>query len=299
MRNNYRIFIGLGFFLSVSTFCLFAQVGINANSSAPDASAGLDVDFSNKGFLPPRMTTVQRNGIASPAEGLVVYNLDEKALNMYNGVAWKSLTPVDPFVCGLTITANHVVSRGVAPVNKTVAYGTVSGIPGELTKCWLSRNLGASQQATVVSDATEASSGWYFQFNHKQGFQYNGSRIPTSVWINNISESSNWVTANDPCSIELGAGWRLPTSTEWTNVDASGVWTDWNQPFGSALKLHAAGYLGPSDGALNDRGAGGYYWSSTHYAATYGWYLYFISSYSTVFYNTKSNGFPVRCLTDL
>ena len=284
--------------LLIISNAIFAQVSISTDNSAPDPSAGLDVNFNNKGFLPPRMTTALRNTIVSPAEGLVIYNTDEKALNLYNGMAWNSMAPVPAFVCGLTISINHLVSGGVAPVNKTVAYGTVNGIPGELTKCWITRNLGASQQATVVSDATEASAGWYFQFNRKQGYQYISSRIPTSTWISSINESSNWITANDPCAIELGTGWRIPTKTEWTNVDASGNWTNWNGPYGSALKLHAAGYLDGSDGSLAYRSIEGYYWSSTQNDAIYGWYLYFISGTSVMDNSNKAYGFSARCIRE-
>ena len=117
------------------TIQLSAQVGVNIDGSAPDNSAMPDVKSTAKGFLPPRMTTAQRNAIASPAEGLVIYNTDEKTLYVYYGMAWKSMIPTPAFACGLTININHLVSGGVAPVNKTVAYSTVTGIPGEPTKC--------------------------------------------------------------------------------------------------------------------------------------------------------------------
>jgi len=59
-------------------FCFFsnhqglhAQVGIG--TSAPTASAILDLDSTTQGFLPPRMTQAQMSAIASPAAGLVVY----------------------------------------------------------------------------------------------------------------------------------------------------------------------------------------------------------------------------------
>ncbi|MEI7727780.1 MAG: hypothetical protein WCK09_21925 [Bacteroidota bacterium] len=52
----------------------FGQVGINTDNSSPDPSAGLDVKFNNKGFLPPRMNSIQRNAIVSPAAGLMIFN---------------------------------------------------------------------------------------------------------------------------------------------------------------------------------------------------------------------------------
>jgi hypothetical protein len=277
----------------------FGQVGITTDNSAPDNSAMLDVKSTSKGLLPPRMTTAQRNTIASPAAGLVIYNTDEKALNLYDGTGWNSVTPDPAFVCGLTISINHSISGGVAPVNKTVAYETVNGIPGEPAKCWITQNLGASQQATAVSDATEASAGWYWQFNRKQGYKHDGTtRTPNTTWITSIIENSDWLTANDPCNIELGTTWRIPTYTEWYNVDNSGGWTTWTGPWGSGLKLHAAGYLFLSDGSLNSRGFYGYYWSSSQGDATNGWYLFFFSGYSSMSNYYKADGFSARCIRD-
>jgi hypothetical protein len=67
-----------------------AQVGIG--TSKPAASAQLDVSSTSKGFLPPRMTQVQRDSIASPAEGLLIYQTDSTAgVYYYNGIYWKLL----------------------------------------------------------------------------------------------------------------------------------------------------------------------------------------------------------------
>jgi hypothetical protein len=201
--------------------------------------------------------------------------------------------------CGLPLAVNHVTAGGVAPVAKSVAYGTVTNIPGATSKCWITRNLGASQQATAVSDATEASAGWYWQFNRKQGYKHDGTtRTPNTAWVSSISETSDWIPANDPCTLELGAGWRIPTNAECTAVDASGNWTNWNGPWNSGLKMHAAGYLYYSGGSLDYRGSGGSYWSSSQLSATNGWYLDFNSGYSDMDSSLKAGGFSLRCLRD-
>ncbi|MEI6750330.1 MAG: hypothetical protein WCM93_14330, partial [Bacteroidota bacterium] len=205
------------------------------------------------------------------------------------------------FTCGSSITINHVAGT-VAPVDKTVTYGTVTNIPGETSKCWITSNLGADHQATAIDDDTEASAGWYWQFNRKQGYKHTGTvRTPNTAWISSISENSNWIPANDPCTLELGTGWRIPTNTEWTNVDASGNWTNWNGPWNSALKMHAAGFLFNDDGVLYPRGTTGTYWSSAQYDATYGWYLAFNSSHSSVYGSGgfKASGNSVRCVKEV
>jgi len=57
---------------SIASIQLFSQVGIG--TSAPDASAVLEVQSTQKGLLIPRMTTSQRDAISSAPEGLLIYN---------------------------------------------------------------------------------------------------------------------------------------------------------------------------------------------------------------------------------
>jgi len=56
-----------------------------------DASAILQADSTTKGFLPPRMTTTQKNAIATPAAGLIVYDSTTNKLCCYNGSTWNDL----------------------------------------------------------------------------------------------------------------------------------------------------------------------------------------------------------------
>ena len=61
------------------------------NNSSPSASACVDLTSTTKGFLPPRMTTTQKNAIATPATGLVVYDNTTNKLCCYNGSTWNDL----------------------------------------------------------------------------------------------------------------------------------------------------------------------------------------------------------------
>jgi hypothetical protein len=56
-----------------------------------NTSAQLSADSTTKGFLPPRMTTTQKNAISSPASGLMVYDTDTNKLCCYNGTSWNDL----------------------------------------------------------------------------------------------------------------------------------------------------------------------------------------------------------------
>jgi hypothetical protein len=220
----------------------------------------------------------------------------------YNSCGYSSpvtLTKSTDVCCGGSLIINHVAGD-VAPVTKTVTYGTVEGIPGETSKCWITSNLGAGHQATAKDDATEASAGWYWQFNRMQGYKHDGTtRIP-GTWIDYINENGGWNYYQDPCRIELEGDWRIPTYDEWYNVDDQGGWTDWNGPWNSSLKMHAAGYL-DSNGDLLSRGTEGKYWSETQIELS-GFYLgRFLSFYSTscfMYYYDKEYGMSVRCVRE-
>jgi len=56
--------------------------------AALNASACLQADSTTRGFLPPRMTTTQKNAIATPAAGLVVYDSTAKSPGYYDGTNW-------------------------------------------------------------------------------------------------------------------------------------------------------------------------------------------------------------------
>lgn len=59
-----------------------------------NTKAAFEIHSTVKGFLPPRMTTTQRNAISSPPAGLVIYNSSTNKLNLYTGAAWEAVTSV-------------------------------------------------------------------------------------------------------------------------------------------------------------------------------------------------------------
>jgi hypothetical protein len=65
------------------------NVGIGTTN--PATAALLEVSSTSQGFLPPRMTTTQRNAIGSLVAGLVIYNITTNYIEFYNGTSWNSL----------------------------------------------------------------------------------------------------------------------------------------------------------------------------------------------------------------
>ena len=86
--KNTTIFIGL-LFLVLFQIPTHAQVGIG--TTTPDASSILDIESTTQGILTPRMTTAQRIAIASPAEGLMVFDIDEGSFFYFDGTVWVEL----------------------------------------------------------------------------------------------------------------------------------------------------------------------------------------------------------------
>jgi hypothetical protein len=89
--NNAMIMYGDGF-SGTKTLWVAGSLGLTG-SPGNNASARLQVDSTTQGFLPPRMTTTQRNAIASPAAGLVVYDTTLAKLCVYT-TAWETITSV-------------------------------------------------------------------------------------------------------------------------------------------------------------------------------------------------------------
>jgi hypothetical protein len=90
--------VSMGFIKPIGTLMYFTgssalrsdgRLGIGTTSM--DASAQLQADSTTRGFLPPRMTTTQKNAIATPAAGLVVYDNTTNKLCCYNGSTWNDL----------------------------------------------------------------------------------------------------------------------------------------------------------------------------------------------------------------
>jgi hypothetical protein len=93
MKNIYLIFLCI---LS-PIFASNAQMGINSSGTAPNPSAMLDVSSTTKGLLPPRMTSAQKNAIANPADGLLVFDTNTQSYWFRQSGAWTELSNGNPW----------------------------------------------------------------------------------------------------------------------------------------------------------------------------------------------------------
>jgi hypothetical protein len=77
------------FVLLVLAYDIHAQ-NVGVGTTTPDGSAALEIKSNNKGLLIPVMTSANRNAIATPAKGLMVYDSSAKAFYYHTGAGWKS-----------------------------------------------------------------------------------------------------------------------------------------------------------------------------------------------------------------
>ncbi len=74
-----------------NSFYMESDGRIGFGTATPNARAIIDLTSTTQGFLPPRMTTAQRDAISSPPAGLMIYNTTTNKLNVYT-TAWEAIT---------------------------------------------------------------------------------------------------------------------------------------------------------------------------------------------------------------
>ena len=273
----------------------FSQQGMGTNT--PDKSAVLELKSSNKGFLLPRMTEVQRDAIVSPAEGLLVFCTDcnSKGLYVYDGSSW-----------GVIVGADGGASSG-----NTLTVTIASGAGTFLT--FLAHNLGANYSLDP-DIPLKGIHGNYYQWGIKSAVA-DADTPPAAIasWTTPTTADTDWLDENegsktdkDPCP----SGFRVPSNEQWNDVlgDSNNViarigsWLNSPTNYGSALKIGAltlpvAGYRSSSTGTLNYRGLNGLYWSSTE-NGTNASNLFFNSSNASTINYPRALGFSVRCVSE-
>ncbi len=121
MRN----FLLLVLVCSSVTF-VYSQNNVGIGTPTPDASSILELNSNTKGFLAPRMTTLERTAIAAPASGLLVFDTNIGCYFYYNG-AWNSLCPASA-VCNTATTGNIAMFSSATAVCNSVLFQSGNNI---------------------------------------------------------------------------------------------------------------------------------------------------------------------------
>jgi uncharacterized protein (TIGR02145 family) len=273
-------------------FLLFFSIdsvaqNVDIGTTSPAASAQLDVSNNSKGFLPPRMTTVQRDAISSPAAGLVIFNITANSLQLYNGTGWVSLT---------------------TPSNMAVFLPTI--VIG--TQQWMNKNLDVAfyRNGDPIPQVTNATA-WFALKTGAWCYYDNDSTLG-----NKYGKLYNWYAVNDPRGL-APQGWHIPSEAEWTTLvallDDSSVaggkmkeagTLNWQRP--NKGGNNNSGWAGLPGGNRNDNGSffnagrDGYWWGSTEYNTVNVFFRTLSNMDGRIVrkYTNKLLGFSVRCLRD-
>lgn len=261
---------------------------IGVGTSTPASSAKLEINSNSKGFLPPRMTSIQRDAILNPVAGLVVYCTNcciSGELQIYNGAVW----------------TNIVGGEKCLPVGVSIC-----------SQIWMDKNLDVDHYRNgdpipKVSDPLQwaaLTTGAYCYYNND-----------SVTYAATYGKLYNWYAVNDPRGL-APAGWHIPSETEWSSFTncLGGTFS------GGAMKeTGTTHWLSPNTGATNSSGftalPGGdrnfdgafyqignyaFFWSSTSFDNSNAWFHYL--SWSGVLiegdYFLKQDGFSVRCIRD-
>jgi len=111
-----------------------SQIGIGTNN--PHESSIVEVESIDKGFLPPRMNTTERNNIngGTFAAGLMIYNTENNCLELYNGTEWVnfcsngSVSPPPVLPANITLTAGQIKYIASVYDNDYTPYVTATAV---------------------------------------------------------------------------------------------------------------------------------------------------------------------------
>jgi len=192
MQNNKQLLQLFSLFAIIAFFPpIFAQnVGIGSETFTPDPSAVLELKSTEQGFLPPRMTTVERDAIQNPTTGLQIFNITTNCLNYRVGNNWFEL-------CG-----------NCTPMPATPAAGT--HIPSETQIEWNWESVAGAdgyKYNTVNNYSTATDNGTNTTFTQTglnceteytlYVWGYNACGNSSALVINHNTSDCPWACGND------------------------------------------------------------------------------------------------------
>ncbi|QBO59376.1 hypothetical protein NBC122_02572 [Chryseobacterium salivictor] len=134
-----KFFILTVIFSSLSVFSQTGSVGINTDQ--PDQSAVLDIRSTTKGLLIPRVTSSERENIARPANGLLVYDIGSNSFWLYKNSLWTEIISGSPTI--KTIVNDYTVTS--ADSGKILEFNSANDVI-----CTIPVNLSPGLQFSVT-----------------------------------------------------------------------------------------------------------------------------------------------------
>ncbi len=190
---------------------LYAQ-NVGIGTATPSPSAILELYSTNQGVLIPRLSTAQRDAIASPAHGLLIFNTDNFCLEAYNvdSAKWFTIacrlnngcipTPLAPIAqnaTGITVTSFQAQWSSVA--GATHYYLDVATDPSfnNYVPGYLNRDVGSTTTFTVTG--LQCNTTYYYRVR-------SANNCGVSISSNTVSVT----TAPCPTKIYVIGGYESP-----------------------------------------------------------------------------------------
>lgn len=135
-------------FLFLFTFSTLQAQNVGIGTNAPDPTAKLHIESTNSGVLMPRLTTIERDAIASPAHGLIIFNKTDSVFQFWNGQCWLGTHQPDCYDCTFDMTfaqSTGTIDRIISDSTSTqiilaqttgnpqnIAFDIVNTLPNEM-----------------------------------------------------------------------------------------------------------------------------------------------------------------------
>jgi hypothetical protein len=138
------------------TSAVFTTGPVGIGVDPPSSTAELDVASTTLGFLAPRMTTTQRLAIATPANGLIVYDTVVKSLEVYDavGAVWNQLAESASTGSVTSVTGTSPISVATGTTTPAISLGTVPVADGGTGATTLTGFLLGSGTSAITASAT-------------------------------------------------------------------------------------------------------------------------------------------------
>jgi Chaperone of endosialidase/Collagen triple helix repeat (20 copies) len=148
--------IGASPFTLDGTSAVFTTGSVGIGVDPPSSTAELDVASTTLGFLAPRMTTTQRLAIATPANGLIVYDTVVKSLEVFDavGAVWNQLAESASTGSVTSVTGTSPISVATGTTTPAISLGTVPVANGGTGATTLTGFLLGSGTGAITASAT-------------------------------------------------------------------------------------------------------------------------------------------------
>ncbi len=224
----------------------------DANYTTPASSSVLDVKSTSKGFLPPRValnSTKDVTTIASPTNGLLIYNTGAGTLTDKGLYFWQDSVWVKPISCGISTATNGIT---IANDGNVRLHGTATAWNDFIVNPATARNNGGIVPLWTVFVAPNVYT-WVFEDTKTQEVDFTVQLPHNYREGSTIYPHIHWSSTSAP-----GAGrvrWVL--DYQWVNLGSNFAATGTTSVYGTKVVPSDAASLTAFESNITPMNTGG------------------------------------------